>query len=87
VYTGAGYRLIIVKGPNCNVDSVTNLLNEFIPKISIDQDVGSELSYLLSEDQSSVFEAMLSKLEENKISLGLLSYGVSLTTMEEVFMK
>ncbi|XP_023714575.1 ATP-binding cassette sub-family A member 3 isoform X4 [Cryptotermes secundus] len=84
---GAGYRLIIVKGPDCNVDSVTSLLNEFIPKISVDQNIGSELSYLLSENQSSVFEAMLSKLEENKKKLGLLSYGVSLTTMEEVFMK
>jgi ATP-binding cassette subfamily A (ABC1) protein 3 len=87
MYTGAGYRLIIVKGPNCDVDAVTGLLNEFIPKISVNQNIGSELSYLLSESQSSVFEAMLSKLEENKNSLGLLSYGVSLTTMEEVFMK
>jgi ATP-binding cassette subfamily A (ABC1) protein 3 len=69
------------------VDSVTQLLHEFIPNVSVDQNIGSELSYLLSEDQSSVFEAMLSTLEENKSRLGLLSYGVSLTTMEEVFMK
>jgi ATP-binding cassette subfamily A (ABC1) protein 3 len=69
------------------VDSVTQLLHEFIPNLSVDQNIGSELSYLLNEDQSSVFEAMLSKLEENKNKLGLLSYGVSLTTMEEVFMK
>lgn len=76
-----------MKGQNCNVDSVTQLLHEFIPNVSVDQNIGSELSYLLSEDQSSVFEAMLSTLEENKSRLGLLSYGVSLTTMEEVFMK
>jgi ATP-binding cassette subfamily A (ABC1) protein 3 len=69
------------------VDSVTRLLHEFIPNLSVDQNIGSELSYLLNEDGSSVFEAMLSKLEENKNRLGLLSYGVSLTTMEEVFMK
>lgn len=84
---GAGYHLIIVKGANCDVDSVTRLLRQFIPDISVDQNIGSELSYLLTEDRSSVFEAMLSKLEENKKKLGLLSYGVSLTTMEEVFMK
>jgi len=79
--------LIIVKGENCDVDSVTRLLRGFIPDISVDQNIGSELSYLLTEDRSSVFEDMLSKLEENKNKLGLLSYGVSLTTMEEVFMK
>lgn len=77
----------MVKGTNCDVDSVTSLLHEFIPNLSVDQNIGSELSYLLSEDHSSLFEAMLSKLEENKNKLGLLSYGVSLTTMEEVFMK
>jgi ATP-binding cassette subfamily A (ABC1) protein 3 len=76
-----------VKGPNCDVDSVTSLLHEFIPDVSVNQNIGSELSYLLNENHSSVFEAMLSKLEENKANLGLLSYGVSLTTMEEVFMK
>jgi len=69
------------------VDSVTSLLREFIPNLSVNQNIGSELSYLLSEDHSSVFEDMLSKLEGNKNRLGLLSYGVSLTTMEEVFMK
>ncbi|KAJ4444283.1 hypothetical protein ANN_06075, partial [Periplaneta americana] len=83
----AGYHLIIVKGSNCNVDSVTRLLQEYIPDLVVDQNIGSELSYLLNEDQSSVFEGMLAKLEENKNKLGLLSYGVSLTTMEEVFMK
>jgi len=69
------------------VGEVTRLLREFIPDISVDQNIGSELSYLLTEDHSSVFEAMLSKLEKNQNKLGLLSYGVSLTTMEEVFMK
>ena len=69
------------------MNSVTSLLHEFIPGLSVDQNIGSELSYLLNEDHSSVFEAMLSKLEKNKDNLGLLSYGVSLTTMEEVFMK
>lgn len=79
--------MIIVKGTHCDVSSVTRLLREFIPDISVNQNIGSELSYLLNEDHSAVFEAMLSKLEVNKNKLGLLSYGVSLTTMEEVFMK
>ena len=87
VYIGAGYHLIIVKGPDCDVSSVTNVLQEFIVDIKVDQNIGSELTYLLSEHHSSVFESMLSKLEYNQDRLGLLSYGVSLTTMEEVFMK
>lgn len=49
--------------------------------------MGSELTYLLNEDQSSVFERMFRDLENNSEELGITSYGVSLTTLEEVFMK
>lgn len=53
----------------------------------VETNVGSELCYLLAESQSSVFESMLSDLENNSKQLGINSYGISLTTMEEVFMK
>jgi ATP-binding cassette subfamily A (ABC1) protein 3 len=49
--------------------------------------VGSELTYLLVENQSSVFEEMLQDLEQESEALGIRSYGISLTTLEEVFMK
>lgn len=48
--------------------------------------MGSELAYRLAEDQLSVFEEMLSDLENHAKSLGILNYGISLTTLEEVFM-
>lgn len=53
----------------------------------MESNVGSELSYLLNEDQSPQFEAMLRDLENNGESLGVRSFGISLTTLEEVFMK
>ncbi|KAI4457978.1 atp-binding cassette transporter subfamily a abca [Holotrichia oblita] len=49
--------------------------------------IGSELTYILAEDQASVFEKMLNDIENRSTSLGINSYGISLTTMEEVFMK
>lgn len=55
--------------------------------LQIQSNVGSELTYILSEDQLPVFEKMLKDLEENTEPLGILNYGISLTTMEEVFMK
>lgn len=53
----------------------------------IHSNVGSELTFLLSENESSLFEPMLSDLENNREDLGIRSYGISLTTLEEVFMK
>ncbi|GJQ67966.1 hypothetical protein Trydic_g16721 [Trypoxylus dichotomus] len=84
---GAGYHLVIAKSQRCDVEKVTNLLKHHIPAIEVENNVGSELTYVLSEEQSAVFEEMLSDLEDNSFKLGIDSYGISLTTMEEVFMK
>ncbi|CAH1108169.1 unnamed protein product [Psylliodes chrysocephalus] len=84
---GAGYSLIMDKAHDCDPNRVTQLLRRFIPDIEIYGNVGSELTYLLVEDQVSVFEPMLRQLETDSERLGIRSYGISLTTLEEVFMK
>uniref|UniRef100_V5I8B4 ATP-binding cassette sub-family A member 3 n=1 Tax=Anoplophora glabripennis TaxID=217634 RepID=V5I8B4_ANOGL len=84
---GAGYSLILDKSQSCDVTKVTELLQRHIPGIKIHGNIGSELTYLLTENQSSVFEPMLKDLEDNSERLGVFSYGISLTTLEEVFMK
>ncbi|KAL9704634.1 hypothetical protein quinque_008152 [Culex quinquefasciatus] len=84
---GVGYRLICVKGDDCNPSAVTELLQRYIPDIQVETDIGTELSYVLNENYTSVFQIMLQELEENSQRLQLDSYGVSLTTLEEVFLK
>ncbi|XP_072399805.1 phospholipid-transporting ATPase ABCA3-like isoform X2 [Diabrotica undecimpunctata] len=84
---GAGYSLIMDKAKTCNPHKVTELLKKFIPEIEIHSNVGSELTYLLSENNAPVFEALLKQIEKESYELGIRSYGISLTTMEEVFMK
>lgn len=49
--------------------------------------VGSELTYILSETYAYIFEPMLLNLERKAASLGINSYGISLTTLEDVFMR
>ncbi|XP_019867946.2 phospholipid-transporting ATPase ABCA3-like [Aethina tumida] len=84
---GAGYHLIMDKSKDCDVDEVTELLRKHIPNIEVHSNIGSELAYLLQEDQVSLFEDMLVELEENFSNLKINGYGISLTTLEEVFMK
>ncbi|KAJ8922450.1 hypothetical protein NQ315_004397 [Exocentrus adspersus] len=84
---GAGYSLILDKSRECDTGRVTHLLRKHIPDIEIHSNVGSELTYLLTESQSSHFETMLKDLEDHSEALGVRSYGISLTTLEEVFMK
>ena len=49
--------------------------------------VATELTYTLPDDKVSVFPQMLAELEEAKDSLGISGFGISVTTMEEVFIK
>ncbi|XP_053679934.1 phospholipid-transporting ATPase ABCA3-like [Anopheles nili] len=84
---GVGYRLICVKGPNCDRAQLTGLLRKHIPSINIDTDIGSELSYVLNENYTAVFQNLLCDLEDNVEQCGITSYGISLTTLEEVFLR
>lgn len=86
-YVGGGYHLTIVKDPECNADGITNVLKKTIPDIEIDQDVGAELSYSLPDEKSQMFPDMFEELESRKEELGIASYGASITTMEEVFIR
>lgn len=84
---GAGYHLIIEKLPSCDVSKVTDTVRQHIPHAHVESNIGSELTYLLNEEDAFRFEPMLLQIESNLDDLGIGSYGISLTTLEEVFMK
>lgn len=84
---GAGYRLICVKRAGCNSSEVTELLRKHIPDLKIDTEVGAELTYILEENRTDKFRGLFVDLENNIERLNMASFGVSLTTLEDVFMK
>lgn len=84
---GTGYHLVCVKNENCDPAAVTYVLQKYIPNIEIQTEIGHELTYELPEDGVSTFEKMFSDLEQYQDNLGLDSFGLSLTTMEDVFLK
>lgn len=85
---GVGYHLVCVKrDKGCKSANVTNLLKKYIPDVEKESEVGTELSYLLDDKNVLVFQKMLQELENNSEELNIESYGISLTTLEEVFLK
>lgn len=84
---GSGYHLVMEKKQNCDVKRVTDQLKKFIPEIEVERNVGTELTYSLREERAPVFENLLQSLEANGKTLGIDSFGISLTNLEEVFMK
>jgi ATP-binding cassette subfamily A (ABC1) protein 3 len=63
------------------------LLGSLIATIQLLSDVGAELSFQLPLTASPAFPELFAKLEAESVSLGVETYGISVTTLEEVFMK
>ncbi|XP_078096553.1 phospholipid-transporting ATPase ABCA3 isoform X2 [Mustelus asterias] len=84
---GAGYHMVIVKEPHCNVSRITDLVKSFVPKAVLQTTAAAELSYVLPNESTDRFESLFTELEEKKDVLGIASYGASVTTMEEVFLR
>ena len=49
--------------------------------------MSAEVCYILPYDAKTHFEALFIELEEHMTSLGINSFGISVTTMEEVFIR
>lgn len=49
--------------------------------------IGSELTYILPSEHVSKFPDMLKEFEDKRESFHVSSYGLSVTSLEEVFMK
>uniref|UniRef100_A0A8C2JY49 ATP-binding cassette, sub-family A (ABC1), member 3b n=1 Tax=Cyprinus carpio TaxID=7962 RepID=A0A8C2JY49_CYPCA len=84
---GAGYHMVIVKDAFCNVSEITRLVHMYVPDATLESSAGAELSYILPKESTSRFELLFAELEMNRDELGIASYGASVTTMEEVFLR
>ncbi|XP_055621731.1 cholesterol transporter ABCA5-like [Toxorhynchites rutilus septentrionalis] len=87
---GIGYHLTLVLDTIACEDSITKLVNEHVPKAEKARRHGRELSYILPHDAVNSFVSLFDDIEKEirgkQLKLGICSYGVSMTTLEEVFL-
>ncbi|KAF4321486.1 hypothetical protein JM18_003948 [Phytophthora kernoviae] len=84
---GAGYNLTMIKGMGCDVEAVGAFLRNFVPDAKCLSNFGSEVVFQLPASSSGVFSTMLQVLDDEMRRLRILQYGVSVTTLEEVFLR
>ena len=88
---GEGYYLTVVKDTKSletfDEDNLTKLIASYIPGSVLKEHVGSELCYILPSEarQTGAFEDMFRNLEKNFENLCVATYGISDTTLEEVW--
>ena len=76
-----------MKGDSCNPSQVERAVKSVVSDAEKSTDVGAELSYILPSSATGSFPQLFDKLEAEKAALGISSFGISVTTMEEVFIK
>uniref|UniRef100_A0A8C4LDU7 ATP binding cassette subfamily A member 3 n=1 Tax=Equus asinus asinus TaxID=83772 RepID=A0A8C4LDU7_EQUAS len=84
---GAGYHMTLVKEPHCNAEGISRLVHHHVPNATLESSAGAELSFILPKESTHRFESLFAKLEKKQKELGIASFGASVTTMEEVFLR
>ncbi|KAJ8299359.1 hypothetical protein KUTeg_023419 [Tegillarca granosa] len=91
---GIGYHLNMVVEPACDIESVTHLVKQYVEGAELMRVHGKELAYTLPIDRVSQFPELFGSLEKPSTDLsnvaeamGIKTYGVSMTSLEEVFLK
>ncbi|KAG7397743.1 hypothetical protein PHYBOEH_000282 [Phytophthora boehmeriae] len=86
---GAGYNLTMIKASDgsCDVIVIESFLKKYVPGVKCLSSSGSELVFQLPAVSSEAFPSMLEQLDADMQELGVQQYGISVTTLEEVFLR
>lgn len=84
---GAGYKLTMVKSNKSHNVLIGAYLNENLGNVTLLSEVSSEIIYQVSDELAHRFTDFFRKFDNELKNLGIISYGVSITTLEEVFLK
>ncbi|XP_016838488.1 ATP-binding cassette sub-family A member 5 isoform X2 [Nasonia vitripennis] len=87
---GIGYHLTLVLEGNVRENAITRLVSSHVTKAEKARRHGRELSFILPhnsvENFAPLFSAIEQEIKTKALRLGISSYGVSMTTLEEVFL-
>jgi ATP-binding cassette subfamily A (ABC1) protein 3 len=84
---GLGYLIRMSLTENAPSKPIIELIQSFIRNASIASSAGTELSIRLPRESVSLFPTVFEKLEKDSERLGMKTYGIETTTLEEVFMR
>lgn len=84
---GVGYNIVMSRRADADREALHELISRHVPSSELLSDVGTELAYRLPINATNQFPDMLVELETKGDQLGVENFGLSVTTMEEVFLR
>ncbi|XP_043304044.1 ATP-binding cassette sub-family A member 6 isoform X5 [Cervus canadensis] len=83
---GLGYHLSLCRSEMCDPEKITSLINHHIPDAKLKMESKEKLVYTLPAERTNKFPDLFSDLDEG-CGPGVMSYEVSTSTLNEVFVK
>eukprot|EP01022_Parablepharisma_sp_SALTPOND_P008914 TRINITY_DN1372_c0_g1_i1.p1 TRINITY_DN1372_c0_g1~~TRINITY_DN1372_c0_g1_i1.p1 ORF type:complete len:1416 (+),score=145.61 TRINITY_DN1372_c0_g1_i1:2023-6270(+) len=84
---GEGYNIAIAKKEGASSENILELLKKYIPAQTVVSDVSQELVLQLPKNSEENFKGLFKELDTRMNELNVESYGISVTTLEEVFLQ
>ncbi|XP_014644682.1 PREDICTED: ATP-binding cassette sub-family A member 6 [Ceratotherium simum simum] len=83
---GLGYHLSLYTNEICDPEKITSFINHHIPDAKLQAESKEKLVYTLPAEWTDKFPDLFSDLDKSS-GQGVMSYDVSMSTLNEVFMK
>lgn len=82
---GDSYQLIITKGIDCNVDQVTNFIQEYVPDIILLDDTEMQIIFNLPAIKRNQFATLFSALEFQKENFHMENVKITNSTSGDIY--
>ncbi len=84
---GKGYRLTMTKDTFCDTRATKELIRQYVPGAETISNVSGELAMSLPTEDEARLPELLKVLADKKGNIGVDNFGLSITTLEDVFLK
>ncbi|OCT62577.1 ABC-type organic anion transporter ABCA8 [Xenopus laevis] len=83
---GVGYHLRMQVSPSCDVEFMTSTMKQHVPNAKLTAHNEEELTYTLPFENMDAFPDLFLHLD-GQVGNRIVNYGVSMTTLDDVFLK
>jgi ATP-binding cassette, subfamily A (ABC1), member 3 len=84
---GSGYSLSVSKADNFDENRFLNIISKNLANYKIETNIAAEIKISLPYDAVEKLPNLLTEIELLKQKIGIATYGISSSTIEEVFLK
>lgn len=83
---GGGYKMVMVKKSKTVNKLIQPYLESHFGEVEKLSEISSEITFMIPKDKRNIFQQFFKEFDRKLDELEVKSYGISITTLEEVFL-